>query len=62
VGAVLEGRPEAYDARWRAATRRYRWITSSLVTAANQPTVRRAIVPAAVRLPWVFSRLVNALG
>ena len=62
VGAVLEGRPEAYDARWRAATRRYRWITLSLVAAANQPTVRRAIVPAAVRLPWVFSRLVNALG
>jgi len=59
---VLEGRPEAYDARWRAATRRYRWITLSLVAAANQPTVRRAIVPAAVRLPWVFSRLVNALG
>jgi flavin-dependent dehydrogenase len=62
VGAVLEGRPEAYDARWRAATRRYRWITLSLVAAANQPTVRRAIVPAAVRLPWAFSRLVNALG
>jgi flavin-dependent dehydrogenase len=62
VRAVLEGRPEAYDARWRAATRRYRWITLSLVAAANRPTVRRAIVPAAERLPWVFSRLVNALG
>jgi flavin-dependent dehydrogenase len=62
VSAVLAGRPETYDARWRAATRRYRWLTGSLVAAANQPLVRRAIVPAAVRVPWLFSRLVNALG
>lgn len=62
VRAVLEGRPEAYDARWRAVTRRYRWITLSLLAAANQPTVRRAIVPSAVRAPWVFTRLVNALS
>jgi flavin-dependent dehydrogenase len=62
VEAVLVGRPEAYDARWRAATRRYRWITLSLLAAANRPTVRQAIVPAAARLPWVFSRLVNALA
>lgn len=62
VAAVLEGRPEAYDARWRAATRRYRWITMSLLIAANRPMVRRAIVPSAVRAPWLFSRLVNALG
>jgi flavin-dependent dehydrogenase len=62
VAAVLEGRPEAYDARWRAATRRYRWITQSLLVAANRPMVRRAIVPSAVRAPWLFSRLVKALG
>jgi flavin-dependent dehydrogenase len=62
VAAVLEGRPAAYDARWRAATRRYRWITLTLLAAANQPTVRRAIVPAAAHLPAVFSRLVNALA
>jgi flavin-dependent dehydrogenase len=62
VAAVLAGRPESYDAAWRAATRRYRWITLCLLAAANQPTVRKAIVPSAVRLPWVFSRLVNALG
>jgi flavin-dependent dehydrogenase len=62
VQSLLEGRPEAYDARWRAATRRYRWITLSLLAAANRPTVRRAIVPAATRLPWVFSQLVNALA
>jgi flavin-dependent dehydrogenase len=62
VRAVLEGHPEAYDARWRAATRRYRWITLSLLAAANRPLVRRAIVPSAVHVPWVFSRLVNALA
>jgi flavin-dependent dehydrogenase len=62
VHAVLQGRSEAYDARWRAATRRYRWITLSLLAAANRPTVRRAIVPSAVHAPWVFSRLVNALA
>jgi flavin-dependent dehydrogenase len=62
VRAVVQGRPEAYDARWRAATRRYRWITLSLLAAANRPAVRRAIVPFAAHAPWVFSRLVNALA
>jgi flavin-dependent dehydrogenase len=62
VRAVVEGRPEAYDARWRTITRRYRWITLSLLAAANQPTVRRAIVPVAVQAPWLFARAVNALG
>jgi flavin-dependent dehydrogenase len=62
VRSVVQGEPEAYDARWRAATRRYRWITLSLLAAANRPLVRRAIVPSAVHAPWVFSRLVSALA
>jgi flavin-dependent dehydrogenase len=62
VRAVLDGKPAAYDAQWRAATRRYRWLTLSLLAAANRPRVRRTIVPAAVRAPWVFSRIVNALA
>jgi flavin-dependent dehydrogenase len=62
VAALVEGRPQTYDARWRAATRRYRWITLSLLAAANRPMVRAAIVPSAVRAPQVFSRLVNALA
>jgi hypothetical protein len=62
VRAVLDGKPRTYDAQWRAETRRYRWLTASLLAAANQPKVRRTIVPAAVHAPWVFARIVNALA
>jgi flavin-dependent dehydrogenase len=62
VHAVLDGEPAAYDAQWRAATRRYRWLTLALLAAANRPAVRRGIVPAAVHAPCVFSRIVNALA
>jgi flavin-dependent dehydrogenase len=62
VCAVLDERPAAYDAQWRAATRRYRWLTLALLAAANRPRVRATIVPAAVHAPWIFSRVVNALA
>lgn len=62
VAAICAGRPELYDARWRAATRRYRWLTLTLLQAANHPALRRRIVPAAARVPWLFSRAVDALA
>jgi flavin-dependent dehydrogenase len=62
VAALRAGRPELYDASWRAATRRYRWITTSLLAAANRPVLRRGIVPAAAHAPWLFSRAVEALA
>ena len=62
VECVLADRPQEYERAWHAATRRYRWITASLVWAAGRPGVRRAIVPAAQRLPRVFSAAVDQLA
>ncbi|MGZ4596421.1 MAG: NAD(P)/FAD-dependent oxidoreductase [Actinomycetes bacterium] len=62
VAALRAGRPEAYAASWRAATRRYRWLTSSLLAVASRPALRQGIVPAAARAPWLFGRAVDALG
>lgn len=62
VRCVVDGCPEAYEAAWMRATRRYRVLTGGLLWAAQQPTVRRGIVPAAARLPAVFSAIVNRLG
>jgi flavin-dependent dehydrogenase len=62
LDAVRAGHPERYDAAWRAATRRYRWTTSALLAAAQLPVTRRALVPAAVRAPGLFARIVDSLA
>jgi hypothetical protein len=43
-------------------TRRYRLLTASLVGATRIRPVRRAVVPAADRLPGVFSAAVHTLA
>ncbi|RMI08716.1 NAD(P)/FAD-dependent oxidoreductase [Cellulomonas triticagri] len=50
-----------YERAWRAATRDYRLLTSTLVAAATSP-LRPALVPAAVRLPRVFAGAVEVLA
>ena len=45
-----------------AQSRRYRAITSSLLWASRRPALRRALVPAAQRVPWVFSAAVRQLA
>ena len=62
VAALRVGRPEDYELAWRRASRRYRALTSGLLWAAHRPALRRSIVPAAQRLPWLFSAIVNQLG
>jgi flavin-dependent dehydrogenase len=62
VDCVARDRPEDYDRRWRALTRRYRMLTMALLRTSAYPQLRAAIVPAAQTLPSVFSRLVNLLG
>ncbi|WP_225754430.1 NAD(P)/FAD-dependent oxidoreductase [Actinotalea sp. Marseille-Q4924] len=58
--ATLED-PAQYERAWRAATRDYRLLTSGLVRAATSP-VRRAVVPAAARLPGVYGAVVERLA
>jgi flavin-dependent dehydrogenase len=62
VACVLADRPEDYEAAWWRVTRRYRLLTGGLLAAARRPALRRAIVPAAQQVPWVFSRIVDQLG
>jgi flavin-dependent dehydrogenase len=62
VDCVVAGDPADYERRWRRDTRRYRSITSTLLWASQHSALRRAIVPAAQRLPRVFSAAVGQLA
>ena len=62
VDCVVSGHPDDYEKRWRRDSRRYRALTSSLLWASGRRTLRRAIVPAAQRLPWAFSGAVGQLA
>ncbi|MGI8433697.1 MAG: NAD(P)/FAD-dependent oxidoreductase [Nocardioidaceae bacterium] len=62
VDCVAADDPAAYERRWKQATRSYRWPTSSLLWSRNQRLTAPLIVPAAVRLPRVFSAAVNQLA
>ena len=62
VAAITDGDPDRYERDWHAVTRRYRLLTASLLGATRVGPVRRALVPAAERLPAVFSAAVNQLA
>lgn len=61
VDCLVAGRPEAYSARWAALTRRHRLLTGALLGAAGHPVTAGLIVPAAHRLPPLFTAVVRAL-
>lgn len=62
VRCVRAGRPQAYEQAWRDLSRSYRALTTSLLWARHQPRLARRIVPAAARLPRVFTGAVNLLA
>jgi flavin-dependent dehydrogenase len=61
VESVAAGRPQDYERAWRLATRRYRALTKALLRVAHSP-LRPQLVPAASRLPAVFSAAVDLLA
>ncbi|MET0589976.1 MAG: FAD-dependent monooxygenase [Naasia sp.] len=61
VAAIVAGVPERYERDWERATGEVRRLTSLLVAAAVSP-LRPAIVPAAARLPRVFSAAVDRIA
>lgn len=61
VDSVVADRPGDYERRWRRTTRRYRLMTAGMLHASTSP-LRPLIVPAADRLPRVFTGLVNLLA
>lgn len=62
VEAVVADDPSSYERSWRRVSRRYRWLTGSLLWARNRPLTQRLIVPSAQRLPWAFQAAVNQLA
>jgi flavin-dependent dehydrogenase len=62
VAAIVDRQPERYERDWHEVTRRYRWLTAGLLGATRVPPLRRALVPAAERLPGVFAAAVNSLA
>lgn len=62
VARIVAGNPHEYPRDHAALTRRYRWLTTALVAAAQRPRLRRHIVPTAHRAPALFSAAVNQLA
>ena len=62
VGAVAQGRPEAYPRDWARATRRYRLLTHALLEVASRPQPRRLLLPVAARVPRGFGLVVDLLA
>ena len=61
VESLVEGSVGSYDRRWRAATRRSRWLTELTVSVASVPWARQRLVVGAARFPRAFSAAVHAL-
>ncbi len=62
VGCLTAGRPGDYESAWLRQSRRYRALTSALLWASGRPALRRTLVPAAQRLPWMFDAAVGQLA
>lgn len=62
VDCVARDRPEAYERAWKQVTRRPRLVTEGLLAATASTRVRRALVPAAQRVPLAFGVGVNLLA
>lgn len=61
VASLRAGEPERYDREWRRLTRSTRALTWSLLAARHTP-LSGAVVPAAARLPGMFSAAVSQLA
>lgn len=59
VRAIAAGRPTDYEARWHAIVRRHRILTRTLLVATRSRAARRAIVPVARSVPWLFGAIVR---
>jgi flavin-dependent dehydrogenase len=62
VACIAEGRTEHYDRLAGRLGLRHELLTHALLRATAHATVRRRLVPAASRLPWLFDTAVNQLA
>ena len=62
AACLARDRPDDYERQARRIGRRQEVLTRALLLATGHRAVRRRLVPAAERLPWVFSTAVNQLA
>jgi flavin-dependent dehydrogenase len=62
VDAVIAGRPQDYAHAWQDITRTSRVLTETLLRATRVPVLRKALVPSARALPWVYRLIVEQLS
>ncbi|GHB75189.1 oxidoreductase [Streptomyces viridiviolaceus] len=62
VTNLCRGTSRRYETDWSRATRRHRLLTELLVRARQRPALAPHIMPAAARLPRLFTAAVNALA
>lgn len=62
VACILEGDLPAYEARWRALSRRYWWMTDGLLRVSRLPTARRLMVPFLSSVPAVMRGVLGSLA
>jgi len=60
VRCLVANRPDDYERAWWRVTRRTRTLTLLLLAASQRPTLRRGLLPAASRLPFLFTAGVRA--
>ena len=60
VRCLVANRSEDYERAWWRVTRRTRTLTLLLLAASQRPALRRGLLPAASRLPFLFSAGVRA--
>ena len=59
---LRDGRPADYERAWRRVSRKSRLLTAGLLWSRRQPLLGRRIVPAAERLPRLFTAIVNQVA
>lgn len=62
AGCLAAGDPGRYERGWRRVTRKSRALTAALLWSRHQPLVWPRIVPAAHRLPWLFTAIVDQVA
>ena len=59
---LRDGRPGDYERAWRRVSRKSRLLTAGLLWSRHQPLLAGRIVPAAERLPRLFTAIVNQVA
>jgi flavin-dependent dehydrogenase len=62
VSAVRRGEAATYERAWRRLSWRHNALTQGLLAATGRPVLRRALVPAADTVPFLFRAAVNELA